>query len=129
MPFTRPGSDIEMATNPNTGRLDFSWDSSGNPVYSDTQSHRVASLLVERRGQWVQDKTGQRGSVLHLIRSDRARTASEIESAAGDALEKAVREGYIQPNPKVMATRTRAGVFRAVVLYKTQDGTARTVEV
>lgn len=129
MPFTRTGTDVEMVPNPRTGRLDFQWGTDGNPVYSDTESHRVATLLLERRGGWIQDATGQRGSVLAAIRTDRTRTASEIEAAARDALEKAVREGWIKPNPTIEAVRLGSGVYRLRVTYQTPDGFERVVEV
>lgn len=128
MPFTATGTDIEMQSDPRTGRLTFDWDSFGNPKYGDTRAHAVASLLIERRGQWAQDATGTRGSVLHTIRNDRARTASDLETAARDALEPLTRSGAIH-DVKATATRLGSGVYKLRVTYTTAGGVPGAVEV
>ena len=128
MPFTSTGRDIEMVNDPRTGRLTFDWDAGGNPKYGDSRTHAVASLVIEKRGLWAQDKTGTRGSTLHQIRNDRTRTPSEIESAIRDALEPLVRAGEIS-ELRVVPNRVASGVYRPIVYYKTPDGVQRSVEV
>ncbi len=103
MPFTNPGSDIAMRRNPATGKLDFDWDETGNPRYSDDNVHRVLSLLVEHRPArgpdggpgWIWDTTGKRGSLLYTVKNVRRSTPSQLEAYALDALQKAVDEGWI----------------------------------
>ena len=89
-----------MARNQAVGRLDFDWDETGNPRFSDDNVHRVLSLLLEHRPSpgspgWWADETGRRGSLLYTAKNSKRSTPSEIEAMARDALQKAVEEGWI----------------------------------
>ena len=95
-----------MVRNPATGRLDFDFDETGNPAFSDTNTHRVLSLVIEHRPSpsspsqaaspgWWADETGERGSLLYTLKNLRRRTPSEAESMVRSALQKAVDEGKI----------------------------------
>lgn len=125
MAFTGSG-DVEMVQDPRTGRLQLQWGPDGNPVYSSTRSHKVASLLIEHRGRWLQDKTGARGSVLYRIKNDTSRTPSEVESAARDALKPLVDAGEISAVVAV-ATRQSGGRYRLLVNYRTPDGVQHSI--
>lgn len=100
MPFTSAGADIAMKRDPASGRFTFDWDATGNPYYADDNTHRVMSLVIERRPTpgfpgWWADSTGERGSVLYAIKNVRRSTPSEVEAAVLDAARKAVDEGWV----------------------------------
>ena len=114
MSFTATGRDLAMARNPRTGKFDLQWDDTGNPSFDDRESHRVLSLLVERRGEWWADTRGNRGSRLHTVKEIRRTAPSTIESFAREALDKAIAEGAIRPvtNATGSVRATKAGPTR-----------------
>lgn len=126
MPFTRTGSDIALTRNPATGKYDFTWGSDGNPDFDDTEHHRVLTLLVSRRGQWVADTAGTRGSRIHEVREIRRTAPSLLESYADEALEKAVAEGKIQ-NVVAKATRSSPSRVDLDVQYERPGGKPQSV--
>ncbi|HZU84528.1 MAG TPA: hypothetical protein VE987_16475 [Polyangiaceae bacterium] len=136
MPFTRAGSDIAMRRNPATGKLDFDWDETGNPRYSDDNVHRVLSLLIEHRPApgpdggpgWIWDRTGKRGSLLYTVKNVRRSTPSQLEAFGMDALQKAVDEGWIK-NPTVKAFLQPATSARLEVSWQNVGGRPSTLRV
>lgn len=112
MAFYLPGADIGLVRNDASGRFDFSFETqTGNPVFDDTNEHRVLSLLLEWRDRWYGARKG-RGSLLYTVKQDRTSTTSQIEAYARDALKKAADEGWIN---SVTAQATRLGLGRFVV--------------
>lgn len=99
----RAGRDLAMTrVNPSTGRFDFDWTDRNDLKFDDTQTHRVVSLLLERRGQWWADTEGNRGSRLYTLRDLRRSTPSQAEAFAQEALARAVSDGWIR-DPVVKA--------------------------
>lgn len=95
MPFTNPGRDLAIVTNPSNGRISWEWDETGNPRFTDTEEHAVFGLLAEFEGQWWADPTGKRGSKLYLVRNEFAQTATTIESYVRAALTPLEQAGRI----------------------------------
>ena len=133
MPFTSPGQDVAMRRNPSTGKLDFDWDATGNPRYSDDNVHRVLSLLVEHAPSpgepgWWADETGKRGSLLYTVKNVRRSTPSDVEAMCVDALQKAVDEGWVS-DVSARATLRPVDRARVEVSWKNPGGIPATARV
>jgi phage gp46-like protein len=122
------GRDIALDRNPATGLFDLAWDETGNPAFTDDESHTVLSLLLEKqRGYWA-DKTGRRGSLLHTVKHDRAATASQLTGYTTDALDSAVEDGRIN-EVQAQAERVASGRFALAILYRPRRGPPRTLRL
>ncbi|HJU24543.1 MAG TPA: phage GP46 family protein [Casimicrobiaceae bacterium] len=122
------GGDVSLVRNPATGRFDVALDISGNPQFTDTQEHTVLSLLMEKRGGYWADQTGNRGSRLYQIRQDTGRTPKQIEAEVLAALAPAIDDGRIQ-NVSVNAVRRAPGNFKVSVTYHNRDGHVQNVDL
>lgn len=89
------GSDISVAVNPVTGKLDFVWDAGSDLQWDDTRAHAIVSLVVERRGLWWADATRKRGSRLLDAKVLLQRTASEVKADLEQALKPLLTSGAI----------------------------------
>ena len=105
MPFVRPGGDLKLKRSLATGRFDFEWDITGNPTFVDTGEHAVMSLLLEHRGRWWADTTGNRGSRLYTLKNLKKRTPSDVKAYAEEALAPLIESGYLSEPPVVTAVR------------------------
>lgn len=115
------GDDLQLKLNPTSGLWDFWWDDYGNPAFSDNESHTVLSLLLEYRGLWWADVTGQRGSNIYTIKNDKKSTSSDIKGAADEALALAVQTGTIQSFTTTV-TREAPGRFTLAVSWTLPGG-------
>ena len=129
-----------MVRNPATGKLTFSWDTSGankgNPQYTDDNVHRVYSLLMEQRASsgpdggmgWMWDVDDRRGSKLYTVKNVFRSTPSQLESFALDALQKGVDEGWFtDPTAKAyLSPVTRA---RLEVSWKNPTGQVQVLKL
>jgi phage gp46-like protein len=122
MAFTKPGTDVLLLRNPSSGKHDLQWDSTGNPVFSDDESHRVASLIVEHRGKWWADPDGTRGSRINEVKEIRKASPAQLKNYALEACQKAVDEGKIQADPTVTVTRPSPTRIDLRVDYRTAGG-------
>ena len=109
MSFTAIGADITLLRNPGTGKFDFQWDTSQNPVYGDDLSHIVLSLIYERKGEYFADLSGSRGSYLWSLKDLRKSTPSKIKGYIEDALQPLVDQRRIikPPVPFDFVTATK----------------------
>ena len=133
MPFTRKGGDITPSVNIQTGKIDYSWGTDGNPVFDDTKAFAVASLVVQRRGQWISDRLGTRGSEIYKVRNDTRAAPSKLASYALDALQPMLDTGEITgPNgaadPVVIVTG-KPGTKRLDITYSTPKAGVVTAKV
>ena len=123
MAWNAKGGDLSPVVNDQTGRIDFDWDDTGNPIFDDTKAFAVASLITQRRGQWMQDDTGNRGSLVHTVRNDTRAAPSRLENYALDGLQPLVDAGEITgPNgaeQPVAVVTGRPGQRRIDVSYST----------
>ncbi len=117
----QPGRDLALVRNDTTGAFDFSWDSYGNPVFDDTETHGCMSLLLEERGAYWADDSGKRGSLLHTRKLDFASTKTDLENDCQEALDYAVGFGRIT-NVTAVAKRERPGKYVLDVRWKTRRG-------
>lgn len=120
----RPGRDIRPFRNPN-GLYDFEWDDTGNPVFDNSAAHTVLSLQLERRGEYVFDRTGKRGSRLHTIKLDRGGTRDELEAANLEALQLAIDDGRIT-NVSTEARRVAPGFYYLDTRWHPTGGSPQT---
>ena len=127
MPRTDASGDITVVLNRNTNRYDFDFDATRDVKFDDTERHRVLSLLVEHRGKWWADTTGERGSQIHTLKNVRSTTPSQMEAFAMEALQKAVDEGKIQ-NVTASARRVSPTRIDLTVSYETAGGKPVTVK-
>lgn len=119
---TDGGRDLTLTRNPSTGQFSlFTWDATGNPAFDDSDAHTVVSCLLEDEGGYWSDPTGERGSVLHLIKLDVTGTASQLQTAASKALDYAVKNQLIQ-SATVTAERKGPARFDMMVSYKNRRG-------
>ena len=133
MAWTRKGGDLSPVVNQQTRRIDYAFDSTGNPIFDDTKAFAVASLVVQCRGQWMQDDTGNRGSLVYTVRNDTRTAPSRLENYALDGLQTLVDAGEITgPNgaaqPVVVVTG-RPGQRRIDVTYSTPTAGVQTTRV
>lgn len=132
MPFTRAGRDLALTKlNPATGRFDFDWDDTNNPKFDDTEAHRVASLLLQRRqtpgeAGYIFDASGRRGSRLHTLKDARRRTPSNAVTYALEALQTAVIDGAIVA-PDCKARIKDGRLYLEPVQWKRPDGSQRSI--
>lgn len=103
-----------------SGRFVLVWDA-GDVVLDSTETHAVASQLLERRGQWIGDASGDHGSRLHTLRMLGARAPSEARSAALEALQPLVDAGRIA-GAGAEARRGAGGRLDLSVRWTTPDG-------
>lgn len=135
MPIASRGTDVALQRNARTGKWDLIRGADGNPERTDSQQHRILSLLIERRpspGQpgWILDDTKARGSLLYTRGTDTRATPSSIQADCYQALERAIDEGWIlgpsvadeAQRLVVTATRTAAGRIEVEVNYSTPAG-------
>lgn len=129
MPALSPsGQDLRLRSLP-SGLTDLVWGKDGNPVFDNSETYRVTTLLVSLLGQWWADATGRRGSRLHQVKNDRkSLTVSQVESYCLQALEPAGPSGggYIS-DVTARATRLGSGRFQVVVSYKSRTGQTETM--
>ena len=121
---SKPGADVALARNPVTGKFDLQFDSTNAVMFDDSVSHAVLSLILEHRGRYWADATGQRGSFLYLVKEDRKATPSQMQSYVEDALSLLVDQGKILPltgesKVRVIATRIHPGRIDINVTYST----------
>ena len=133
MAFTRPGADMAMTNQDGaTGLYSFEW-AYGDPVFDDTQEHRVISLLVEHApspnnpGYWA-DETGRRGSLLYTLRNVTTATPSKAEAYAAQALDWAVAGNAITYKPSGIEAR-RVGRGIALSVKYSSTGKEQTAKV
>lgn len=133
MAWTRKGGDLSPVVNQQTGRIDYAFDDSGNPIFDDTKAFAVASLVTQKRGQWIQDETGNRGSLIHTVRNDTRAAPSRLESYALDGLQPLVDAGEITgPNGAATPVATvtgRPGQRRIDITYSTPKTGVQTTRV
>lgn len=98
------------------GRVDVIWGLDGNPIFDDTQEFRVTGLLVERRGEWAFDESGQRGSRLHTLQNDQERTRGQLQAYVTEALQPALAGKYIR-GLQVVAQRLPRRLYQAVASW------------
>lgn len=124
--LTPRGQDLRLRSLP-SGQTDLIWGADGNPVFDNSESYRVTSLLVSLIGQWWADSTGKRGSRLSEVKNDRkSLTISQVESYCLQALQPAADDGFIS-NVSAACTRLGSGKFRVVVSYRSRTGRAETM--
>ncbi len=112
MSLQRTGNDIELVRNDNNGLYDIAWSTTGankgNPIFGNTRSHTMLSLLLSRRGEYYWDNTGTRGSLLHTIKQDVLATRSQLISYSEQAIQPAIDSKVIQ-SFSADATKIRSG--------------------
>lgn len=99
MPWTSKGGDLSPVVNPSTGRTDYAFDATGNPIWDDTKSFAVASLVTQHQGQWLPDLTGLRGSKVYTVRNDTRAAPSQLQSYTLDGLQPLLDSGEITGPP------------------------------
>ena len=104
--------DVEVVVDPRTNKLDLQVRG-GNPVFGSSRVHKVMSRLVEHKGAWWADTTGQQGSELHTVKNLRRTTPSDLEAFARDALAPLVSAGEILPPRGASQIRVEPTVDRA----------------
>lgn len=133
--FNRPGADMAMTNqDPGTGLYSFEWDSRGEPVFDDTQAHRVLTQLIEYRssatspGYWA-DEVGNHGSLLYTVRETRRGTPSQIEAFASDGLDKCVTDSAIVYDPDDIVATVKGPTRIDLSVRYTAAGKPQTVGV
>lgn len=120
------GQDLRLRSLP-SGQTDMVWGPDGNPVFDNSETYRVTSLLVSLVGRWWADASGKRGSRLSEVKNDRkSLTISEVESYCMQAVQPALEDGYIS-NATASCTRLGSGKFRVVVSYRSRTGRSETM--
>lgn len=122
------GGDVVLVRNGATGRFDVQLDASGNPMFDDSETHTVLSLLLERQGGWWADPTGKRGSILHTIKLDRGSTINDLKSAVLDALKPAIDDGRIR-NVTVDVQKRAAGNYKVLVGWLNRFGHVQNTQI
>src|SRR5437773_2447925 len=123
-----PGLDIAPIVDPRTNKLDLQ-PVNGNPVFNESRVHKVMSRLVEHKGKWWADSTGQQGSELYKVKNLRATTPSQLEAFARDALQPLLVAREILPPRGARDLRVEATVDRSTgrawiyVAWSTPGGT------
>src|SRR5262249_18472869 len=114
------------------GKFTLIWDTSGNPVFDDTEEHSVLNLLVSRRGQYWADPTGNRGSRMFLLKNLKRSTPSEAKAYSIEALQPLVDSGRIIPPRGAIQNRASAQKrgtfgFNTTINYATPAGQSITI--
>ncbi len=122
MPLPKGPAGLALTQNQNNGLYDMSFDSTGNPLFSDKGEDMVLSLLLEWRGKYWADATnGRRGSTLHLIKQDVSATASTIMQSVDLALQLAVSDGRLKSFTR-LAERKGPGRYKLTVNWVLPNG-------
>lgn len=133
MPFSNPGGDLSPRVNQETGRIDYAFDSTGNPIFDDAKAFAVASVIVQQRGRWLPDRKGTRGSLIYTVKNDTRAAPSKLENYALDALAPMVDAGEITgPNgaaDPVVTVSGRPGTRRIDISYSTPKAGTQTARV
>lgn len=116
------GAGLTLVRNVDTGRYDFTFDSTKNPAFGNTGEDLVLSLLLEFRGKYWGDETdGRRGSTLHEIKHDISGTLSQILQAIDLALQLAVSDGRLLSFART-CTRRAPGRYDVSISWKMPNG-------
>lgn len=133
MAWTGKGGDLSPVVNKQTGRIDYAFDSTGNPVFDDAKAFAVASLVIQQRGRWISDREGTRGSLIYTVRNDTRAAPSKLENYALDGIAPLVDSGEITgPNgaaDPIVAVTGRPGSRRLDISYSTPKAGAQTAKV
>ncbi len=120
--FQHTGNDIELIKNEVNGKFDIAWSTSGvnkgNPIFGNTRSHTVFSLLRSNRGQYYWDTTGNRGSQLYQVTQDNSTSRSKLISYSDQAMQPIVDDNTIL-SFDADATRVKAGSYSVTANWST----------
>ena len=122
------GDELQFTVNAQTGKLRIVW-ANGDPVYDDTMTETVMSLLVEGDGPFFKNRRVGPGPLSVPI--DRADSVSSIKARGEERLQLAVNDGRL---PSVAVTVSRVangqrGRFEIAVGYVTRTGQRNTLSV
>jgi phage gp46-like protein len=124
MPLSASGSGLACVDAGN-GRVTAQWVN-GNPVFDDSMSEVVLSLLVELPG-WFADHQKKRQSKLSTVKTVDSSTQGKIEQYARDALQPAIDDRRLR---SVAPAAMPNGLgFILTVAYVTGTGKASSVSV
>ena len=126
MPLSDDGADVALIRNPLNGRFDLDCGMRGNPVYDDSETHMVLSLVLEWQGKWWADQTGKRGSRLYLLRNDTRTTRTELIAMVQEARPRSLTAAS---EVVVTADRVAPGRYAFDIRWKTRAGRPAAVRV
>ncbi len=120
MPLSAAGRGLAPVDASN-GKVTVQWDVTGNPVFDDSQTETVLSLLLELPG-WYADTLKKRQSKLSTVKTKDSSTKGRLEEYARDALQPAIDDGRLQSVSPV-ATPSGSG-YQLAVSWVTAAGKA-----
>lgn len=110
--------------NPNTGRLTFARNRSGDYYFDDRAIYPVFATLYAQKTKYLFDDTV--GTFLFKIKSDVRATGTRLVSAATDALDQVQTDGLIQSGYNASADRIANGRWAIIMRWKSPNGEAVT---
>lgn len=115
--------DLALTENPR-GKLTFVWQD-GDPVFDERGVYPVMTTLATRKGSYAWDPSGQQGTLLYTVKSDRRTTQSELVGYSLDGGRQCERDPETGVSGvEAIADRQRTGRWALQVSWKSPVGKA-----
>lgn len=103
-----------------SGKFVFVW-ADGEPLFDSTGTHSVLTTVLEHKGQYYHDPTGQEGTLLYSVKQDRETTGSQLSAYALDGAQQCQAAELVQ-KVQTSAQRLRRGAWQITVSWQSKAG-------